>query len=114
MLYRSNKIYVEDSNIHGRGVFASDFIKAGEILEECHFIPVPQGLEYPDILKEHFYSWPKGGPGLAICLGFGSIFNHSDFEFSADWETDSSKNKIIFFALKDINEGEEIFINYQK
>ena len=31
MLYRSSKIYVDDSDIHGRGVFASEFIKSGEI-----------------------------------------------------------------------------------
>lgn len=114
MLYRTNKIYVDDSSIHGRGVFASEFIKAGEILEECHFILVPEGLNYPDILHDHFFSWPKGNSGLAICLGYGSIFNHSDNDFNADWETDTTKNKFIFFALRDISPGEEILTNYQK
>jgi SET domain-containing protein len=113
MLYRSNKIYVDDSNIHGRGVFASDNIKSGEILEECHLIKVPHGT-HPEILHEHFFSWPKGGSDLAICLGYGSIFNHSDDSYNADWETDTSKNKIIFFATSEIRKGEEIFTNYQK
>lgn len=114
MLYRSNKIYVDDSSIHGRGVFASDFIKKGEILEECHFIHVPNDTSYPPILNEYFFSWPKGDFGLVVCLGFGSIFNHSDYNFSADWETDTTKKKFIFFAVKDINPGEEIFVNYQR
>ena len=114
MLYRSNKIYVDDSSIHGRGVFCSDTIKKGEILEECHFFLVPRELEYPQILHDHFFTWPKMGEGLCICLGFGSIFNHSDLGFNADWETDTQKNKIIFFALREINPGEEIFTNYQK
>lgn len=114
MLYRSNKIFVENSEVHGRGVFASEFIKAGELLEECHFILVDNGLPYPKILKDHFFSWPKGGEGLVICLGYGSIFNHSDNAFNADWETDTLKRKLIFFALRDINPGEEIFTNYQK
>lgn len=113
MLYRSSKIYVDDSNIHGRGVFASENIKSGEILEECHFIKVPHH-SYPEILNEHFFSWPKGGEDLVICLGYGSIFNHSDHESNADWETDTSKNKIIFFAKSDIKKGKEIFTNYQK
>jgi SET domain-containing protein len=114
MLYRSNKIYVDDSSVHGRGVFCSETIKKGEILEECHFIKIPSELEYPEILFNHLYSWPKRGEGLCVCLGFGSIYNHSDFEFSADWETDTQKNKIIFFALREITPGEEIFTNYQK
>jgi hypothetical protein len=114
MLYRSNKIYVDDSTVHGRGVFASETIKSGEILEECHYIKVPEDIGYPEILNEHFFSWPKGGSGLVICLGYGSIFNHSDNERNADWETDTLKNKIIFFATRNIEVGEEIFTNYQK
>jgi hypothetical protein len=114
MLYRSGKIYVEDSTVHGRGVFASDFIKKGEILEECHFLLVPKDDPYPQVLYEYFFSWPKGGDELAVCLGYGSIFNHSDSHFNADWETDTTKKKIIFFAVRDINSGEEIFTNYQR
>jgi SET domain-containing protein len=114
MLYRSQKIYVDDSPIHGRGVFCCQFINKGEILEECHFIQVPQEYTYPEILSERFFGWPKGTSNLVICLGFGSIFNHSDNEWKADWETDTINKKIIFYSTSDINEGEEILINYQK
>lgn len=114
MLYRSNKIYVDDSSVHGRGVFCSEAIKHGEILEECHFFKVPSDIEYPQELHDHFFTWPKRGEGLCVCLGFGSIFNHSETGFNADWETDTQKNKIIFFSLREIQPGEEIFTNYQK
>lgn len=114
MLYRSNKIFVEDSPIHGKGVFCSELIKAGEVLEECHYILCDNGYNYPQILHDHFFSWPKGGGGLVICLGYGSIFNHSDDNYNADWQTDTQKNKFIFYALRDILPGEEIFTNYQK
>lgn len=114
MLYRSNKIYVEESPIHGRGVFAKERIKSGEILEECHYIRVPGDISYPNILNDHFFSWPKGGDGRVICLGYGSIFNHSDMDFNADWQTDTIKNMLIFFSTRDIEIGEEIFTNYQK
>ena len=115
MLYRSKKIYVDDSDIHGRGVFASEFIKSGEILEECHFLELDNGLQYPEILNRHFFAWPKGvGDKLAICLGYGSIFNSSDEYPNADWQTDTTKNKIIFFSIRDIHQGDEILTNYQK
>jgi SET domain-containing protein len=115
MLYRSNKIYVDDSYIHGRGVFASDFIKSGEILEECHFLELEKGMQYPEILHNHFFAWPKGiGEKLIICLGYGSIFNNSEEAANADWQTDTKRNKVIFFSIKDIYKGEEIFTNYKK
>ncbi len=37
-LIRSNKISTGESSVGGRGVFASENIEAGEILEEAHFI----------------------------------------------------------------------------
>lgn len=114
MLYRNKKIYVDDSSVHGRGVFCSEPIKQGEILEECHFIPVPLEFTYPQILQEHFFSWPKGSNNLVICLGFGSIFNHSEKNYNADWQTDTIHNKFIFYSIKDIEVEEEIFTNYQK
>jgi uncharacterized protein len=114
MLYRSKKIYVDDSPVHGRGVFCSEFIKRGEILEECHFISVPPDFSYPQILHNHFFGWPKGTNNLVICLGYGSIFNHSDLNYNSDWQTDTTKNKFIFYAIRDIEVGEEIFTNYQK
>jgi SET domain-containing protein len=115
MLYRSNKIYVDDSNIHGRGVFASEFIKSGELLEECHFIELDKDREHQEILHQHFFAWPKGiEEKLVICLGYGSIFNTSAKSPNADWQTDTKKNKLIFFAIKDIQPGQEIFTNYNK
>lgn len=112
MLYRSKKIYVDKSYTSGRGVFASEDIKAGEILEECHYFIVPNA-EYPKILRDHFFSWPKGGGDLAVCLGYGSIFNHSE-NYCADWVTDVHGDFFKFFATRDIKAGEEIFTNYQK
>jgi SET domain-containing protein len=114
MLYRSKKIYVDDSPIHGRGVFASEFIKSGEILEECHFIKVPIEVQYPKELYDHFFAWPKRTENhYAVVLGYGSIFNHSD-QNNASWETDPSRYKFIFFATRDIEPGEEICTNYEK
>jgi hypothetical protein len=110
-LHRSEKIYASASIISGRGVFCSKPIKDKEILEECHFIQVPNDREYPEILNEHFfrYKWERG---LAICLGYGSIFNHSNTP-NAAWSIDTEKEKFTFYATRDIEIGEEICTNYK-
>ena len=38
--YTNKKIEVRKSPIQGYGVFAKEEIKAGEILEECHYIKI--------------------------------------------------------------------------
>jgi len=111
VLHKSEKIYVSSSTIGGRGVFCSKPLKATEILEECHFIEVPNDREYPEILNDHFfkYRWERG---IAICLGYGSIFNHSNTP-NAAWSINVESEKFIFYALRDIEVGEEICTNYK-
>lgn len=122
MLFKSNKIKVGNSLIHGRGVFATDFIQNGEVLEECHFIEILE-KDFNKIdksIQDICYVWPfisSEEPGLfishVIVLGFGSIYNHSD-DNSAIWTTDIDRHCYVFKAIRDINPGEEILINYMK
>ena len=42
-------------------------------------------------------------------MGYGSFYNHSDSE-NVNWNTD--EDTFIFFSTRDIEEGEELFINY--
>lgn len=114
MIFVSNKIEVKNSPVGGRGVFAKENIKAGEIIENCHFTILDQKYPYVDKkLLEYIFSWPKSTANgrSAVVWGFGSIYNHSKYN-NADWETDEENNLFKFFAIKDIVSGEEIFTNY--
>jgi SET domain-containing protein len=114
MIFISNKIEVKDSPIEGKGVFAKENIKKGEIIENCHFTILEQ--KFPQIdkkLQEYVFAWPKdlwGGKSVVV-WGFGSIYNHSKNN-NADWKTDEKNNLFTFFAIKDITIGEEICTNY--
>jgi SET domain-containing protein len=44
-------------------------------------------------------------------MGYGSYYNHSEIP-SVEWDTNEDDRTFIFFALRDIDEGEELFINY--
>lgn len=112
----SQKIYLGKSTIPhaGRGIFASKDIQAGEILEVCPVLEIPQShvqfLKHT-ILINYYFSWGKSEETVAICLGFGSIYNHS-YEPNATYVKYFDEETIIFTAIRDIKKGEEITINY--
>jgi SET domain-containing protein len=115
-LCHSKKIEVKDSPIHGRGVFATSDIQAGEVLEECHFFilshthtAVNDGCLYSMI-----FCWPMGNKEChAVVLGYGTIYNHAD-DNNATWETDRELRLYRFYATKEIKSGQEILTNYMQ
>ncbi len=112
----SDKIYVNKSKIpnSGRGVYAKNSIKKGEIIENCPIIKVSE--HDADNLKEsilvtYFFYFGKKKEQLAVALGFGSIYNHSH-NSNAKYKINPLENTIDFIALKDIKKDDEIMINY--
>ena len=115
MLKSPDKIYVGESKISGRGVFAKEDIKDGEILEECHFIELNEKdfNNIDPVLKDYVFTFPIGNNNSCVVLGFGMIYNHSLIP-NAYWECDESNRLFRYIASKPIKKGDEIFINYQK
>jgi len=60
-------------------------------------------------LKKYVYEYTFGKNQVALAVGEGSFFNHSE---DANALFVIKKNKIIYFAKKDIKKDEQIFINY--
>lgn len=109
-----DKLKVATSPIHGFGVFAKSWIKTGEIIEECHFLPFETNSEDPLFNDYRFIvgrSETLGFVTYAMLLGFGGIYNHSETPNIA-WRHDTEKNCFTFFALVDINPGDELCSYY--
>ena len=108
------KVCVKLSPIHGYGVFASDKINSGEVIEECPILDlgIPKG-EHSSCLLDYRYNWPKSldFDKQVVAWGYGSLYNHST-EPNADWRENFENGTFEFYATKDINVGEEIFIYY--
>ena len=106
------KIETRNSNIHGVGVFCIDNILKDEIIEICQLIILNEkDTQIIDntFLYNYYFSWEKNGS--AICLGSGSLYNHST-KPNAKYIKEFNNNKIIFTAIKDIKKGEEVLVNY--
>jgi len=98
--------------LHIRGMIATEDIRKGTIIERCPVIPIPI-TEKPGLLQtelhNYYFEWTNSHN--AIVLGYGSLINHS-FQPNAAY-TYGYKNKVlIFYAIKVIKKGDEVFINY--
>jgi len=110
----NTKIYIDQSPVHGWGVFAKQDIKSGELIEECPVLtlPISKG-EVTPLLIDYRFNWPQGTEWeeQVIALGYGSLYNHSNTP-NAIWVSSDTKKCFIFYATRDIKEGEEIFVWY--
>lgn len=110
----SNKIYASVSSIPnaGKGVFAKANIVANEVIEVCPIIEVPltdsSNHDEKGLLTNYFFYF---GEGLALALGFGSLYNHS-YEPNATYIKQLDSKTIEFRAIRKIKIGEEITVNY--
>ena len=109
------KIYVESSPIHGLGVFASEDISEEEILEVCTVIDM--GMRFGDtshILIDYRFNWPQGGSPWdkqVVSTGFALLYNHSNTP-NAAWRSNLENNTFEFYSIKNIKDGEEVFVWY--
>lgn len=108
------KIVIKLSPIQGYGVFATEDIMVGEVIEEAplHMLPMNRG-EVSDCMIDHRFNYPKNEfwTHQAVAWGYGSLYNHSE-NANADWRDNHQNKTFEFYAVKPINEGEEIFLYY--
>jgi SET domain-containing protein len=93
----------------GRGVFARRFIAEGEVIERVPVLVFPvEESDDDSVLSEYCFLWGRGT--LALALGYGSLYNHS-YCPNARYD-DVGRQTKVFTALRDIEPGEEVTVNY--
>lgn len=103
------KTLIKKDQKKGRGVFASEKITKGELIEACHLIL----MDLDDVsgaLEGYVYQYTDDK--AAVALGNGSLLNHSD-EANSDFYFDYRKKMLLIEAVRTIHPGEEITINYR-
>ena len=107
-LAQSDYVEVKKSAGKGRGVFAKKQIPEGTILERAPVLVVKWKPIEKSELANYIYEWGKGT--VAVALGYGSLYNHS-YTPNARYEDLNGQIKQ-YIALRDIEAGEEVTINY--
>lgn len=60
-------------------------------------------------LKKYIYHYPFKKNTDALAMGIGSFFNHSE---NPNVKFEIKKNYVVFWAIKDIKAGDQLFIDY--
>ena len=110
------EVYIaETGTAKGRGVFARRAFAADELVEECPVIPITaQFHSFPRELQRIVFNWgvlARTTDGDAIVLGYGSMYNH-DNPANMRYEADAKSLTMKFIAVRPIQAGEELTINY--
>ena len=110
----SSMIEVKRTRLKGRGVFARVPIPANTVFERAPLLIIPAKevleCEHGDFLYQYVFEYPSAKNKVALALGFGSLYNHS-YQPNACHD-DVGRHIKEYRALRDIQKGEEITINY--
>lgn len=113
MIQQHPGLYYAPSGKHRYGMYCTEDIQRDSVIEICPIIVIP-GEQAREIVRgyvlyEYYFEWKK--ESIAIALGYGSLYNHSE-KPNAIFEPDYKSQYIIFKSLKEISAGEEILVDY--
>ena len=103
-------VEMRPSPVHGRGIFACEFIPKDTVIETAPLITFNRQELSPDS-KIRLYDIAYKDGASAVMLGYASIYNHSDSN-NAYWYFDENDEIIYIKSNKDIHPDEEVFVNY--
>lgn len=107
-------LYISESLLGGRGVFTIEEIPVDSLLEICPAIVLSEwDMEqiHKTDLHDYYFLWGDEQNQCAIALGYGSLYNHS-YHPNARYLLDFEQMTIDIYAIRDIEAGEEITVNY--
>ena len=112
-------LFIASTSSMGRGVFTSENIEAGTLVEVSPVIVMSneeRKLLDQTLLHDYIFEWggSKENPiaiGCCMALGYVAIYNHS-YRSNCEYEMDFELEQIIVKAVHFIKAGDELFINY--
>ena len=107
-------LFIAPSSSMGRGVFTSENIEAGTILEIAPVIVMSREerrLLDQTLLHDYIFEWGADNEQCCMALGYVPVYNHS-YRSNCEYEMDFAEEKISIKAVHFIKAGEELFINY--
>lgn len=112
-------LFIAPTTEMGRGVFTSEDIEPGTVVETSPVIVMSQDerkLLDKTLLHDYIFEWGGEkdhaiGIGCCMALGYAAVYNHS-YLSNCEYEMDFEELQISIKTVRYIKAGEELFINY--
>jgi hypothetical protein len=107
-------LHILPSLQRGQGVFTTSIIPSGIVIEIAPVIVMgadDRVLLDQTLLHDYIFEWGADKTQCCMALGYVPVYNHSYYS-NAEYEMDYDSNTIKITTVRGIEQGEEIFINY--
>ncbi len=107
-------LFIAGTEKMGRGVFTSENIEAGTVVEVSPVLVMSNGeRKHLDqtLLHDYIFEWGGNKDQCCMALGYVPVYNHS-YRSNCEYEMDFDQEQISIRAVHFIKAGEELFINY--
>jgi SET domain-containing protein len=107
-------LFIAPTGSMGRGVFTSEDITAGTIVEVAPVLVMSREerkLLDQTLLHDYIFEWDTEKGQCCMALGYVAVYNHA-YRSNCEYEMDLAQQLISIKAVHFIKAGEELFINY--
>lgn len=107
-------IYLKETVSKGRGVFTSQDIPEGTVIEISAVLVLTEEERAhveKTILYDYIFEWGEDGVECCVAWGYVSMYNHS-YDSNCEYEMDFYHRVITIRTLRNIKAGEELTVNY--
>ena len=98
----------------GRGVFATEDIAKGTVIEISPVIVLTakeRKIVEQTKLFNYLFEWGPNKKMACVALGYLSVYNH-DYSSNCEYDMDFTDRTIKITTIKPVKKGDELFINY--
>lgn len=107
-------LFVAPSEKRGRGMFTSEDIAAGTVIEISPVIIMSRKereLLDQTLLHDYIFEWGENKDMCCMALGYVPVYNHS-YESNCEYEMDFEQEQVSIKTMRPVKAGEQLFINY--
>jgi SET domain-containing protein len=108
------ELYLMNIDGKGRGVFCTEDLNEGDVIEICPVVVCPpKDTKCLDktTLYHYYFMWGDDGKSAGLVLGYGAMYNHS-YDPNAIYEAYYEDEIFKVIARRHIPANTEITINY--
>ncbi len=107
-------LFIAAAGEKGRGVFTSEDIDSGTLIEIAPVIVMgasERRLLDQTRLHDYIFEWGDKKDRCCMALGYVPVYNHA-YNSNCEYEMDFASEQILIRTVKQVKAGEELYINY--